>query len=660
MHALASKLRRAMLPAALLAATTSTHAQTTFIKIADTDTAIPGGSGTFPGFGDSGDAPVIDRGLVAFVSADNLGSTAESRAIYTAVLGGPVELIANSATPAPGTVPGVFSHYSQPSADGRSRRVAFEANNGGRLRGIYTSSGGSSIATEADTTTTVPGTATSFGSFLDPSLDSDTPPGAAPTTAFRANPMAIYKSAGGVVETLVELGDTVPCIPPAVPGTCGVFAAFRDPTLHSDAVVFTGGTATASDGGIYMHSGGVTNALVDRTTLIPGRATTFSFFGVEPSLDDDTVSFWGSGAVQGIYTVMSGSAPVLVADAQTPVPDGTGNFTGFGNRITAIDKRAVVFVGAGPGQQGIYTNFGGALIKVVDRGDTLDGKALTNALFQISREAISNGVVVFSVTFNDGSGTEGVFAARLPGSIMETHIDFDYDADGVEIPHLAVIDDEYAAIGVHFSGGYRIGRTSTAFPTYSVRPSLNYLCTWGGTVGGGNPDCAIPDGGDVPLGATLDFEAVFASIEAYTRNDGVYDSDALRIEGFDINGVSVGVGTAQCDNDPSPYTTESICVAYVSAPGIRRIEVSRIDFPDAMDSMWITPAAESSVDDGDSEDADVTDSDSGGGSNSDGGDDNAESSQQNALATDPTLLAVVLVAWIVAMRRRRPQAQENA
>ncbi len=167
-------------------------------------------------------------------------------------------------------------------------------------------------------------------------------------------------------------------------------------------------------------------------------------------------------------------------------------------------------------------------------------------------------------------------------------IDFDFDAVGDPIGHLERIDDEYAAIGVHFTGGFFAGDTSIAFTRYTVRPSPNYLCTFGGTAGGGNPNCRVPaeDGGRALLGVLFDFPVLSASIEGFTRNDGPFDSDSLIIEAFDRDGISLGSFTDFCTNDPFPHDIEGVCVASISAPGIRSLVINpNVDFVDALDTL---------------------------------------------------------------------------
>ncbi len=167
-------------------------------------------------------------------------------------------------------------------------------------------------------------------------------------------------------------------------------------------------------------------------------------------------------------------------------------------------------------------------------------------------------------------------------------IDFDFDAAGDPIGHLVRIDDEYAAIGVKFTGGFFTGTTSIAFPTYTVRPSPNYLCTFGGTAGGGNPNCRVPaeGGGTAFLGVFFDFPVLSASIDGFTRNDGKEDTDRLIIEAFDENGDTLGIGTDICTNVPSPFKPEGVCTASISAPGIRSLMINpNFDFVDALDTL---------------------------------------------------------------------------
>src|SRR5262249_45556901 len=84
--------------------------------------------------------------------------------------------------------------------------------------------------------------------------------------------------------------------------------------------------------GVYVSDPAVAPPVrvVDTTKNIPGGGA-FASFGFAPSIDGRVVAFFGDGAQRtgerGIYT----SAPdygtyTKVADQNTPIPDGNGNF----------------------------------------------------------------------------------------------------------------------------------------------------------------------------------------------------------------------------------------------------------------------------------------------------------------------------------------------
>ncbi|MCI0362613.1 MAG: PxKF domain-containing protein, partial [Phycisphaerales bacterium] len=104
--------------------------------------------------------------------------------------------------------------------------------------------------------------------------------------------------------------------------------------------------------------------------------------------------------------------PIKVADLFTAAPGGIGNFTTFGS--VAIDPGTVVFEGfssdgAGGTRKGLYTDFGGALSKLIATGDTLGGRVVSDLRFGF--RGFSNHQAVFAADFTDG--THAVFTATL-------------------------------------------------------------------------------------------------------------------------------------------------------------------------------------------------------------------------------------------------------
>ena len=74
--------------------------------------------------------------------------------------------------------------------------------------------------------------------------------------------------------------------------------------------------------------------LVDTNTPIPGGSGNFTGF-VVPSLDDGTGAFVGDGLSGqiGIYTATPGGPITRVVDRSVSIPGGVGNFTNFANPI---------------------------------------------------------------------------------------------------------------------------------------------------------------------------------------------------------------------------------------------------------------------------------------------------------------------------------------
>ena len=73
-------------------------------------------------------------------------------------------------------------------------------------------------------------------------------------------------------------------------------------------------------------------AVASGTTTIPGGTGTFSGFGNHPAISAGNLAFFGagSGGQQGVYRAHPEGPPIKVADLNTAIPGGTGNFTGFG------------------------------------------------------------------------------------------------------------------------------------------------------------------------------------------------------------------------------------------------------------------------------------------------------------------------------------------
>jgi hypothetical protein len=110
--------------------------------------------------------------------------------------------------------------------------------------------------------------------------------------------------------------------------------------------------------------------IVDLNTTIPGGSGTFTAIPSDPHISGDNIVFLGSGAggQQGVYVTIPTDPhipgnPLKIADRNTAIPGGSGNFTSFiptDPYAPAIDGARVAFFGSGGGgQQGIYVSHPG-------------------------------------------------------------------------------------------------------------------------------------------------------------------------------------------------------------------------------------------------------------------------------------------------------------
>ncbi len=130
------------------------------------------------------------------------------------------------------------------------------------------------------------------------------------------------------------------------------------------------GTAVSAQATVQIFVAGMALLPVAGTiTPIPGGTGTFTGFPAGPALNGPAIAFLGSGAggQAGVYaSIGAGSPPLLLADFATPIPGGTGTFSALDEPQLSAQPgdpcREAAFVGGGAGgQMGIYaTTFGGA------------------------------------------------------------------------------------------------------------------------------------------------------------------------------------------------------------------------------------------------------------------------------------------------------------
>ena len=249
----------------------------------------------------------------------------------------------------------------------------------------------------ADYNTIVPDGGTAlFGLLQPPALSGY-------SVAFRGNKAAgggslgrdaLFVSSGGALTQIVSNST-------AVPAGSGTFNVLSDPSSSGGNIAFAGFNGAGSSGGIYSNVGGL-NRVADFNTPIPDGTGNFTLFPsyISPSLEGGNVLFLGQGSSgqQGIYSSAGGLH--VVANTSTPVPSGSGNFSSFGG--PNLNGGNVAFDGFSGSQSGIYTDVGGTLHAVADKNTLTPEAPVTFSSF--GAPSLSNGNVAFQAFSPSQSG----------------------------------------------------------------------------------------------------------------------------------------------------------------------------------------------------------------------------------------------------------------
>ncbi len=378
-----------------------------FTKIADTDTLVPGGTGTFSEFEGP---PVISGSNVAFPGSDSL--TFDGLYLHD---GGTLSAVADRTTAIPGEPTLNFTSFDNDlSIDGST--VAFEAfanNLASPLPAvenmILTFQGGSlTIRAFEDRTLVPPANSVPFSDVDDPMIR-------AGAIGFLGNDDAsdegIFLETGGTIMRIMDHSSPVPGLATYNFSSFDTNTSFDGTTLAGESDIVDG---TNTDEIVFtvLPGGGVISVAQTVSTLIPGKLSEIFDDLAEPSIDQGTVAFGGSDASgnEGIYTDEGGSLR-LVADENTTVPGRSEPFTGFDTNDTAIDDGRIVFEGDFLTGNGLFFEREGTLSKLIDSDDILDGKNVSS--FDLAfNGAISGDLIAFRAFFTDGS--EGIFVGQIP------------------------------------------------------------------------------------------------------------------------------------------------------------------------------------------------------------------------------------------------------
>lgn len=365
--------------------------------------------------------------------------------LFTLVVGSPAGAlewvhinVVDSTTVVPGGDGGTFD-LSGIGRVGLEDGMVYFVGAGGGTHGIYA---GNWLALDGpialyDRSTPVPaGGGITFSFFQgDPIMDHG-------SIVFRAKPSAsgtgqgIYTDAWGPLTVVADTSTPVP-------GGTGTFAGFADAWLCDQNVVFYGVQADGLARGIYLHDGVTLRVVADLSTPIPGGTGNFTGFGTyyKNFVENGQVLFRGYGDGQeGVYLEENGVFTVI-ADRNTPVPGGEGNFTDLRSGMQLIDTDGwIIFSNSGhldpedptapPADPGAYAYDSGKLSVIVDKNTPVLGTTDTLSNFSFGGIHPRREISIFG---EFGTGREGNIYSTLGGAGVQPVFSVGDTLEGLEV-----------------------------------------------------------------------------------------------------------------------------------------------------------------------------------------------------------------------------------
>jgi hypothetical protein len=396
-------------------------------QVAGANSAIPGGAGNFTGFQSPSPPgispqPAISGGNVAFVGAGTGGQ--QGVYVHSAMPSPPDVKIADLNTAIPGGTGNFASFFTQVGIGGGN--VVFIGSGSGGQTGIYAVPSPPGITPSppgiriADLNTAIPSGTGNFTGFAQAA-----PATSGGNVAFigsgSGGQQGIYLS--GTVPTLPQI--KIADLNTAIPGGTGNFTGFvGSPAISGQNVAFIG-SGSGGQQGVYLSNGQPAPPeikVADTSTMMPGTSANFQFFtsvSMDTSVVGTDLAFVGGGTVsgqtvKGVYFAQPAPPEIKVADFSTAIPAGASTFTDFGNVAFDPDSSGdhiIAFLGMGTnGQEGIYADVNDVLTKVVDLHDTLDGQ--TPVSLNLGTNGLDSGELTFAATF--AGGAQELFTTTVP------------------------------------------------------------------------------------------------------------------------------------------------------------------------------------------------------------------------------------------------------
>ncbi len=245
-----------------------------------------------------------------------------------------------------------------------------------------------------------------------------------------------------------------------IPGSSGNFSQFSNMVsvnVDGDVAFSESNFNNPSNDGIHLWSGGSISLIANLDTAIPGGTgdfIDFSFFG--NGIEGDTLAFRGNGSGDqaGVYAFV-GANLVKIADTGTTIPSGSGNFVTF--TTAYVDGGDYAFIAGGDSdQQGIYLSSEGSITRIADKTTAVPGIG-GNYLWS-SQLGFDEGNLSFWANVTGGTAPGNIIGAYTPGGGLTTLVSTATLAPGPGTPFTGLLSPAdlsgtTVAFGGIFAGG---------------------------------------------------------------------------------------------------------------------------------------------------------------------------------------------------------------
>lgn len=291
-------------------------------------------------------------------------------------------------------IPGGVGKFTDLGAPAIEKGVlAFSGSGSNGLQGIYTLSDGT-LKMVADTNTLMPGWNRNFTDLAGPVLDK----GTVTFQGFENYPsqIGIYANGGGALSAIARCNTARP--------NGNVFGNMGVGNADEGFVSIIGCTWGATDS-LYLFDGQQLMTIADRSLVLPESTQSLELMGSAVNDGSDVAftarTYANDSNPVGVYLRLKGQMQ-KVADFQTAIPGGNGNFTGFGSAL-GLEKGRVLFDGTGANNQhGLFDLEKGTLRAIAQIGGAVPGTTLTYSDFG-DVLSMDGDVVMFTATLSDGA-----------------------------------------------------------------------------------------------------------------------------------------------------------------------------------------------------------------------------------------------------------------